>query len=308
VKVLSAFCLAVAVLSFPAAAQEAEVEPAEILHSVQQWMDENLDDNALDQLGIDAGRLRRFLEELRRSFDGSYVYDLSASREAALQLIPVLEKFEETQPYAIWLRTRLDYLEVADSLRREAEKKQPQSKTNGLPAPTPQMERSVWVRTVEKRPLPPRAEKYVPRLKEIFTAEKVPPQLVWIAEVESSFDPAARSPAGAAGLFQIMPATAKGLELSLWPWDERLNPEKSAKAAATYLRHLHRRFGDWRLALAAYNAGEGRVSGWLRKLEARTYDAIADRLPAETQMYVPKIEATLRKREGVTLEELKAPE
>jgi membrane-bound lytic murein transglycosylase D len=308
VKVLPAFCLAVAVLSFPAAAQEAEVEPAEILHSVQQWMDENLDDNALDQLGIDAGRLRRFLEELRRSFDGSYVYDLSASREAALQLIPVLEKFEETQPYAIWLRTRLDYLEVADSLRREAEKKQPQSKTNGLPAPTPQMERSVWVRTVEKRPLPPRAEKYVPRLKEIFTAEKVPPQLVWIAEVESSFDPAARSPAGAAGLFQIMPATAKGLELSLWPWDERLNPEKSAKAAATYLRHLHRRFGDWRLALAAYNAGEGRVSGWLRKLEARTYDAIADRLPAETQMYVPKIEATLRKREGVTLEELKAPE
>jgi membrane-bound lytic murein transglycosylase D len=297
-----------ALLAWPGIAQEQVFEPDEVIQSVQQWLDENVDEKALDALGVDTQRVRKFLDELRRSFDGDYVYDLGASRDTAKQLVPVLEKFEETRPYAIWLRTRMDYLEVAESLRREAENKQVAPRTNTLPAPTPQMERFVWVKEVEQRPLPPRAEKYVPRLKGIFTAEKVPPQLVWVAEVESSFDPSARSPAGATGLFQLMPATAKSLDLSLWPWDERLQPDKSAKAAATYLRHLHRRFGDWRLALAAYNAGESRVSSWLRRLNARSYDAIARRLPAETQMYVPKIEATVRKREGVTLEQLRAPE
>ena len=71
--------------------------------------------------------------------------------------------------------------------------------------------------------------------------------------------------------------------------------------------HLHGRFGDWRLALAAYNAGETRVDELLRKYKARTFDGIADRLPAETQMYVPKVEGTLRKREGLALNELKIP-
>jgi membrane-bound lytic murein transglycosylase D len=135
----------------------------------------------------------------------------------------------------------------------------------------------------------------------------VPTELVWLAEVESSFDPSARSPAGAVGLFQLMPATAKSLDLSLWPWDERRNPEKSARAAAVYLRSLHKRFDDWPLALAAYNAGEGRVSDLLRKRKARSFDAISDALPAETQMYVPKVEATVLKREGRTLAQLKSP-
>ncbi|MEO6184259.1 MAG: transglycosylase SLT domain-containing protein, partial [Verrucomicrobiota bacterium] len=83
--------------------------------------------------------------------------------------------------------------------------------------------------------------------------------------------------------------------------------EKNARAAAHYLRQLRNRFGDWRLALAAYNAGEGRVAELLRKQKARTFDEIAHRLPAETQMYVPKVEATIRKREGRTLADLKMP-
>ena len=104
-----------------------------------------------------------------------------------------------------------------------------------------------------------------------------------------------------------MPDTARALKLSLHPRDERLQTEKSARAAARHLRRLHARFGDWRLALAAYNSGETRVDDLLKKSKAGTFDAIADRLPAETQMYVPKVEATVGKREGLALAELKAP-
>ncbi len=71
------------------------------------------------------------------------------------------------------------------------------------------------------------------------------------------------------------------------------------------MRELHQRFGDWRLALAAYNCGPTRVADLLKKHRAKTYDAISPYLPVETQMYVPKVEATLHKREGIKLTELK---
>ena len=89
----------------------------------------------------------------------------------------------------------------------------------------------------------------MPQLKKIFINERIPPELVWMAEVQSSFDPNARSPAGAAGLFQLMPATARTLNLSTWPRDERLQPEKNARAAARYLRALYGRYGDWPLTM-----------------------------------------------------------
>ena len=105
-------------------------------------------------------------------------------------------------------------------------------------------------------------------------------------------------------MFQLMPATAKRFKLSNWPRDERFDPEKSGRAAAQYLRLLHNRFGDWRLALAAYNCGEQRVENLLKTSKTRSYDSIAARLPAETQMYVPKFEAVLLRREGKALAEL----
>ncbi|HYG34591.1 MAG TPA: lytic transglycosylase domain-containing protein, partial [Clostridia bacterium] len=149
---------------------------------------------------------------------------------------------------------------------------------------------------------------YVHQLKPVFVAQRVPPELVWVAEVESSFNPQARSPVGAAGLFQLMPATAKRYGLkTTWPLDQRLKPEPSARAAAQYLQYLYGRFKDWRLALAAYNAGEGTVQKLLTRHKASSFDAIATRLPAETQMYVPKVEATLLRREGIKLSELKVP-
>jgi membrane-bound lytic murein transglycosylase D len=93
----------------------------------------------------------------------------------------------------------------------------------------------------------------------------------------------------------------------LWPRDQRYQPEPSATASARYLKYLHDRFKDWRLALAAYNAGEGTVQKLLDRYKKGGYDAIAGHLPAGTQMYVPRVEATLLKREGAKLEQLSAP-
>jgi membrane-bound lytic murein transglycosylase D len=101
-----------------------------------------------------------------------------------------------------------------------------------------------------------------------------------------------------------MPATAKRFGLRTWPLDQRLKPETSARAAAQYLHSLHARFHDWRLALAAYNAGEGTVDNLLARRKVHTFDAISTALPAETQMFVPKIEATLLRREGMKLSQL----
>jgi membrane-bound lytic murein transglycosylase D len=167
--------------------------------------------------------------------------------------------------------------------------------------------RSVWVAELQKRPWPPLAKTYVPKLKKVFASEGVPPALVWVAGVESSFDPRARSPAGAAGMFQLMPATARTERLSLWPFDQRYQPDKSAHAAARLLRELHNHYSDWPLALAAYNVGERRVDKLLKMHNATSFDEIAPWLPAETQMYVPKVEATIRLREGLALADLKAP-
>jgi membrane-bound lytic murein transglycosylase D len=293
-------CLA---LAFVANAQQ-EVIPAEVLQQANEWLNDNIDDAAFDALGVDKDRAQKFLSELQKRLRGTYVYDLGALRDTAKQLQPLLENFEETQPYAVWLKAHLDYFEVSEKLRKEATAKS--TNTTRLPNASPQLQRSVWIKVIEDRPATVITNKQLARLKQIFAEEHVPPQLIWIAEVESSFDARARSPAGAAGMFQLMPTTARNLDLSVGFFrDERLHPEKSARAAARYLRRLFDRFGEWRLALAAYNCGETRVAALLKKHKARTYDEIAAYLPVETQMYVPKLEATLRKHEHLMLRDLK---
>jgi membrane-bound lytic murein transglycosylase D len=128
---------------------------------------------------------------------------------------------------------------------------------------------------------------------------------VWIAEVESGFDPTAQSRVGALGLFQLMPDTAEevGLKVGLWK-DERRDVQRNARGAARYLRALQRQFQDWQLSLAAYNGGPGRVAYLLKKTGAGDFAGIADRLPEETRQYVPRVEATLWVREGVELRDL----
>jgi membrane-bound lytic murein transglycosylase D len=305
-KTLPAAAVLLLALAAPAA-QEESPPTGDLLRSAQEWLRDNVDEEALAEFGVDSARLQLFLGELSREFEGPHVYNLAALRESATRLLPVLHQFEETRPYAAWLHARLDYLIVAERLLLAFAPPPPARPPTPLPNPPADLQRQVWIKELERRPPPPRAGDRVPRLKEIFTAERTPPELVWVAEVESAFNPRALSPAGAAGLFQLMPVTARELDLSLRPRDERYEPDKNARAAARYLRRLHDRFGDWRLALAAYNAGPTRVTNLLKSNNAHTFDAISPHLPAETQMYVPKVEAVLLRREGMTLAGLRAP-
>ena len=281
----------------------------DLTRSVQEWMKDNLDERILEALPeLDERKARALFSSLQQRLESSNVYDLAPLKDTAVNILPILRSHETTRPYGDWLESHLDYLETADKLwrkKRPAPAKPGQPPPPPPPPPTPQEQREVWDETLENRPLPPRAKLYVPQLKPIFARGGVPPALVWLAEVESSFNPQARSPVGAVGLFQFMPATAQSLGLSLSPVDERTHPEKSAQAASQYLRYLHARFKDWRLALAAYNAGETRVNNLLTNYKTRSFDVIAPSLPSETQMYIPKIEATLREREGVDLRNLK---
>jgi len=281
-----------------------------LLDTAEQWAKENLDEEVLAALPeVDRAQVEKFLRDFQKQLQREYVLDLAALNGAAKAVLPLLDAYEETKPYAAWLRSRLDYFEVAEELRRTmpAPKLVPGEPPKPTPNPSPERERKSWQKKLSQRDWPKGAKELVPTLKPIFASERVPPELVWVAEVESGFNREARSPVGAAGLFQLMPATAKrfGLRTS-WLRDQRYQPGPSGRAAAQYLRALHKEFGDWRLALAAYNAGEGTVQKLLERYQARSFDRIATHLPAETQMFVPKVEATVLRREGVELAKLKA--
>jgi membrane-bound lytic murein transglycosylase D len=297
--------------SLVAWSQDDTVTMPDIIQGVQQFAQENLDTNVLNAFPkVDDPVVQQFFREIQQRFQGDYVVDMAALRQTAQTVLPLLESSEETQPYAAWLKAQMDYLDVADEIRLTIPP--PTVETNPppqpVPNPPPQKERELWVKKVSVSPWPTLANEYVPALKPIFTAQNIPPDLVWVVEVESGFDRRALSPAGAAGLFQLMPDTARRFGLSLWPRDQRYQPEPSATASARYLKYLHDRFKDWRLALAAYNAGEGTVQKLLDRYKADSYDAIAGHLPAETQMYVPRVEAVILQREGANLEQLSAPQ
>jgi membrane-bound lytic murein transglycosylase D len=294
--------------AFRAPAQEATLN----LDDLMQWANENLDEDTLRALrSADQDKVKQIFADLQKQFQGDYVIDLASLKDAAQAAVPLLESSEDTVPFAAWLKAQLDYLDVADQFRLIIPP--PKVETNQPPRPVlnpaPEKEREIWIKKVAERPLPEAAKPYVARLKAIFTAENVPPELVWLAEVESGFDPRARSPAGAAGIFQLMPATAEryGLRVSrlFSALDQRLDPKVSGRAAAKYLAYLHGEFKDWRLALAAYNSGEGTVRRLLERYKAKTFDGIATHLPAETQMYVPRIEAVILLREKVRLDQLR---
>jgi membrane-bound lytic murein transglycosylase D len=121
----------------------------------------------------------------------------------------------------------------------------------------------------------------------------LPADLVWVAMIESGFDSTARSASGAAGLWQFMPETARiyGLTMDRWV-DQRYSAELATSAAVDFLADLHRRFGSWELALAAYNMGYGGLQGVIRRYNTNDFwslSRIEGSLPWETTLYVPKI-------------------
>ncbi|MBL1378837.1 lytic transglycosylase domain-containing protein [Zobellella iuensis] len=139
-----------------------------------------------------------------------------------------------------------------------------------------------------------RAETWLPHLLPLLRQQALPSSLAWLPAVESAYLPGAVSPVGAAGLWQLMPATAQRFGVLIdEEFDGRFAPLAASRAAIDYLAWLHRHFeGDWLLALAAYNAGEGRVRRAMERSGSRDFWQLP--LPEETRKYVPRFLAVQR--------------
>ena len=164
-----------------------------------------------------------------------------------------------------------------------------------------------WVEVYSKRLKPhfeqnlARSGLYLEMFREIFAERGLPRDLVYMAAVESGYKTSAYSRARARGIFQFIAPTARryGLRVDYWV-DERSDPELSARAAAAYMEKLYDEFGDWYLALAAYNAGEGTIRKAIRRTGKRDFWELARTryLRRETKNHVPAIlAATLLSKE-----------
>ena len=142
-----------------------------------------------------------------------------------------------------------------------------------------------------------RSNLYLEMARAEFRSAGVPEDLVWLAFVESVWNPRAVSRAAAGGIWQFISATATDYGLTVQSGnDERADPFKQTRVAAAYLRDLYTIFGDWTLAMAAYNAGEPGVMGAIIRNGDANFWEMYDRrlLPRETCNYIPKILATIK--------------
>ena len=149
-----------------------------------------------------------------------------------------------------------------------------------------------------------RAERYVPYVRRVLSDRGLPQDLAYLPFIESGYNPNAYSRSGAAGVWQFMPFTGRRFKLTVdWWQDERRDTYKATRAAAEYLSKLHDMFNDWSLAVAAYNAGEGKISRAIKACGARNFFELAKRnntldektrLREETLRYVPRFAAMVK--------------
>jgi membrane-bound lytic murein transglycosylase D len=147
-----------------------------------------------------------------------------------------------------------------------------------------------------------RSGRYLPMISAKLAERDMPNDLIFLALIESGFDPTAQSEAQASGLWQFLAHTGRSLGLRVdSEVDERNHPERATDAALEYLQYLHDRFDSWYLAAAAYNAGEGRIARIMREVTGsekatseEDYYRIWSRLPQETRDYVPLMIAAAR--------------
>jgi membrane-bound lytic murein transglycosylase D len=166
-----------------------------------------------------------------------------------------------------------------------------------------------WVKTFSTNPRSKsnfavwleRLPKYEPMISAKLTERDMPQDLIYLAMIESGFNPKAQSPAAAGGLWQFISETGQRYGLTVnRRVDERNHPEKATDAALSYLSDLHDRFGSWYLAAAAYNTGENRVGRLMRQVTGSEkgtdadYYRISHLLPKETREYVPMMIAAAR--------------
>ena len=146
-----------------------------------------------------------------------------------------------------------------------------------------------------------RKSTYEPMISAKLTERDMPQDLIYLAMIESGFNPKAKSPAKAGGLWQFISETGQRYGLTVTKRvDERNQPAKATDAALSYLSDLHDRFGSWYLTAAAYNTGENRVGRIMRQVTGSEkgtdadYYRISSLLPKETQNYVPMMIAAAR--------------
>lgn len=137
-----------------------------------------------------------------------------------------------------------------------------------------------------------RSGRYIPYMRQVLREHGLPEDLVYLAMIESGFSPRAYSRASAVGHWQFMKATGRMYNLKVDFWvDERRDPEKATVAAARHLKDLYDRFQDWKLAAAAYNAGQGKIARAIRRYKTEDFWELTKGryLANETKNYVPKL-------------------
>ncbi|MGH9534899.1 MAG: transglycosylase SLT domain-containing protein [Terriglobales bacterium] len=203
---------------------------------------------------------------------------------------------EQTQPAPIESLARLTF--PVDAATRAAVERSIRNRSGDLPleVTTPVIQYIHYFSTPSGREYLRatyrRAGRYRAMIERTLRQVGVPEDLIYLAQAESGFNPYSTSDTGARGIWQFMPGRARdyGLKRSWWV-DQRQDPAKSTLAAARFLRHLYHEFGDWYLAMAAYDAGPGTIRRAVAETGSANFWVLYQRgvLPAETRNYVPII-------------------